>query len=82
MEDIRRIPKKIFTLNADKTRKIHIGTSAQSLKPIIPEMVNADDEGILGVEYDKFGVVALHGIDLLYEKCLFLESLAHKHGLI
>ena len=65
LDALSKLPKKYFTWKSDDTTS-HIGTSAQELQKIYPELVSADSDGILHVAYDKLSVVALAAIDKLY----------------
>lgn len=77
-DKLKQIPKKLFTWKKDKTNKSNIGTSAQELQKIYPELVSEDEEGILNVAYDKLSIIALAAIDKLYKdfnnKILILEN--------
>ena len=44
-----------------------MGTYAQDLEEVYPELVTKDKDGIRAVAYDRLGVVALAGIDKLYD---------------
>jgi hypothetical protein len=57
IKDILNIPSFYFTYK-DKER-INIGTSAQEVQKVFPEIVNTNSKGMLSVEYDKFGLIAL-----------------------
>jgi cell division protein FtsB len=46
---------------------MRIGTGAQSLQKIYPELVTEND-GILTVAYDKLSIIALAAIDKLHEE--------------
>ena len=86
-DDIKRIPKKLFTWKEGHFydgKKIHIGTSAQKVKEIYPELVQTyntddctninDENAILGVDYEKISIIALAAIDKLNEKIKEIES--------
>ena len=64
---LKSIPKKYFTWKDDSSQTLHIGTSAQEIQKLYPELVNEDDNGILHVAYDKLSIVALKAVDKLYE---------------
>ena len=62
-DKLKKIPKKYFTWKNDD--KLHIGTSAQEVQKVYPEIVSGDDT--LSVNYDKLGVIALKAIDILHD---------------
>ena len=68
-EKMHQLPKKYFKWNntdiLDNNK--HIGTSAQELKKIYPNLVNKSKDGTYVVDYSALNVVALKGIDLLCE---------------
>ena len=68
LDDIKRIPKKYYTWKGDDSDKLQIGTSAQELHKIYPEIVSIDDEGTHSVAYDRLSIIALAAIDKLYEE--------------
>ena len=57
IKDILNIPSFYFSYK-DKNR-VNIGTSAQEVQKVFPEIVSTDSKGTLSVEYDKFGLIAL-----------------------
>ena len=67
LDDIKRIPKKYYTWKDDENKTIQMGTSAQKLQEIYPELVSESEDGKLAVSYDKLTMVALGAIDKLYE---------------
>lgn len=74
-DKIKMIPKKYFTWKRDEDGKTCIGTSAQELLKVYPELVyydEADDE--YGVDYSKLSIVALAAIDKLYEENQILKT--------
>ena len=73
-ELIKRIPKAYFHWNDDKGKNIQMGTYAQDLEEVYPELVTKGEDGIRGVAYDRLGVVALAGIDKLYEMIQQLQA--------
>lgn len=72
-EVLKSIPKKYFTWKDDETNKLNIGTSAQEIQKIYPEVVSETD-GILTVDYNKLSIVALKAVDELYDKNKELEA--------
>ena len=73
LEKLSKLSKKYFTWKSDETNKLNIGTSAQELQELYPELVKEED-GVLHVAYDKLSIVALKAIDKLYEKIKNLEN--------
>lgn len=71
---LKQIPKQYFTWKSDENSKIQIGTSAQEIQKIYPELVSEDKKGELSVNYSKLSVVALQAIDLLDDRCKALEN--------
>lgn len=71
-DKLRTIPKKYFTWK--NKNKVNIGTSAQELLKIYPEIVNEGEDGILTVAYDKLSIIALKAIDQLYDEILKLRQ--------
>ena len=72
-EKLSKLPKKYFKWKQDQS-KLNIGTSAQELQKLYPEIVNTDDDGILHVAYDKLSIIALKGIDILYDEIKKLKA--------
>ena len=62
---IRSIPKMYFRWKKNPN-KLQIGTSAQAVKQIYPELVSSSEDGILSVDYSKLSIVALSAIDKLH----------------
>ena len=69
-DKIKSLPKKYFKWKNEEIdgSKMNIGTSAQKLKEIYPELVSNGDDGTLGVCYEKLSVVALAAVDKLHEE--------------
>lgn len=75
-ETLKGIPKKYFYWKDKENRGTakEIGTSAQKLMEIYPEIVTSDDKGNLGVSYERLSIIALAAIDKLYERIKILEE--------
>ena len=65
-EQLKTIPKEYFIWRNRET-PINIGTSAQKVQKVYPELV-MESEGHLSVDYAKLSIVALKAIDLLNDK--------------
>ena len=75
---IKEIPKKYFTFNDDPD-KVRIGTSAQQLQKVYPELVVYDEsDDSYRVNYANLSVVALAAIDKLYEEIEYLKYKINK----
>ena len=76
--DLKRIPKKYFTWKCDEEKHLHIGTSAQELEKIYPELVSEygdEKEGLYkAVDYSTLSIIALAAIDKLNERIEYLEN--------
>ena len=64
-ERLKNIPKVYYTWKNDPASKMNIGTSAQELQEVYPEIVDTNENGILAVAYDKLSIIALAAIDEL-----------------
>jgi hypothetical protein len=73
-DGLKSIPKKYFVWKNDDKKKIHIGTSAQEVQKLYPELVTYDEEGTLSMSYDKLSIIALKGIDDLYDMITELKE--------
>lgn len=74
-DKIKMIPKKYFTWKKEENGNVCIGTSAQELLKVYPELVFYDEENDeYGVDYSKLSIVALSAIDKLYEENQILKA--------
>ena len=74
-DKLKSIPKKYFYWNMDsKKSKLEIGTSAQEVMEVYPELVSINEAGMLSVAYDKLSVIALKAVDELHEESVALKE--------
>jgi hypothetical protein len=78
LDKLSKLPKMYYRWKDDKNGVLHIGTSAQEVQKIYPELVTELEDGTLSVAYDKLSIVALKGIDLLNDKVKSLETRLEK----
>lgn len=74
LDTLAQLPKKYFTWKDGNNKNLQIGTSAQAVKELYPEIVGENADGTLSVAYDKLSVVALTAVDKLYEEVKALKS--------
>jgi ubiquinone biosynthesis protein UbiJ len=74
LDKLAKLPKKYFTWKAGEMDNLQIGTSAQAVQEIYPELVSDDESGTLSVAYDKLSVVALAAVDKLHEEVKALKN--------
>jgi len=75
LEDILRIPKVVYSWKCRKERLI--GTIAQDIMTMLPEVVIEDENGYYAVDYDALSIVALKGIELLNKR---INQLTGRYG--
>ena len=74
---IKSIPKKYYTWKDGEDKSMQIGTSAQKLQEVYPELVNSNGE-TLTVDYARLSIVALKAVDKLYDENQKLQNLIEK----
>ena len=62
------MPKVYYTWKTDADNKQQIGTSAQKLREIYPELVSENEDGKMAVSYEKLSIIALAAIDKLHKE--------------
>lgn len=78
LANIDRIPLWFFAFKADKERRVLLGTSAQAVQKVLPEIVgssSADDgEEYLSVDYSKLALVALDCVRQLRDEVVTMKA--------
>lgn len=74
LDKLAELPKKYFTWKGDEEDGFNIGTSAQELQKIYPELVTESPDGYLAVNYAQLSIIALKAIDILNEERKQLKS--------
>jgi hypothetical protein len=74
LDKLKALPKKYFHWTADADGKRQLGTSAQAVREVFPELVSEDSDGYLSVNYANLSIVALAAIDKLAEQNAQLEE--------
>ena len=68
-EKLKQIPKVYYSWKSNDNKTMYIGTSAQEVQKVYPELVATNTEtGELSVDYPKLSMVALKAVDVLYEE--------------
>ena len=78
-DTLKQIPKKYFTWKYDDGKVMNIGTSAQEVEKIYPEIVGEylDESTNIkykSLDYSKLSIIALAAIDKLNERIEYLEN--------
>ena len=76
LDVVSKIPTKYFTWKKDENSdpKLHIGTSAQEIQKLYPDLVSENEEGELLVDYARLSVIALAAIKELKEEINELKT--------
>lgn len=69
---LKKLPKKYFEWKDNSDEGQQIGTSAQAMLRLYPELVNEDENGYYSVDYARLSIIALAAIDKLNDR---IESL-------
>ena len=67
-DKLKNIPKTYFTWKEGEDKNMQLGTSAQKVQELYPELVHTAEDGTLSVDYAKLSIVALAASDKLYEE--------------
>lgn len=67
-EKLLSIPKIYYTWKNDDQGKNMIGTSAQKLREVYPELVSENEDGKMAVSYEKLSIIALAAVDKLHKE--------------
>ena len=65
-EKLKEIPKRYYKWKSDPEGDLEIGTSAQKVQELYPELVGKGEK--LSVDYSKLSIVALKAVDKLYDE--------------
>lgn len=66
--ELSKIPKVYYSWKDDEEKRQMIGTSAQKLKEIYPELVSENEDGKMAVSYEKLSIIALAAVDKLHKE--------------
>jgi hypothetical protein len=74
LDKLKLVPKIYYTWKENENGHIQIGTLAQKIYELFPEIVSVGDDGFMSVAYDRLSIIALAAIDELNKKIKELES--------
>lgn len=74
LDVVSEIPTKYFTWKSDESKIEHIGTSAQEIKKLYPDLVTENEDGVLSVDYARLSIIALAAIKELKAQIDELKS--------
>lgn len=78
LSDIEKIPTVRFNYKSDTSKSIQIGTIADEVENLFPEVVSKDNNGYKIVDYTKLSVLAIGAIKQLNKK---IDNLIEKLGI-
>ena len=67
-DKLSEIPKVYYSWKDDEEKRRMIGTSAQKLKEICPELVSENENGKMAVSYERLSIIALAAVDKLHKE--------------
>ena len=73
-DKLKSIRKQYFTWKEGDVTDVQIGTSAQDLQKVYPEIVNVGEDGKLAVSYERLSIIALAAVDKLHDRIKILEE--------
>ena len=73
-DKLKSIRKQYFTWKEGDVTDVQIGTSAQDLQKVYPEIVSVGEDGKLAVSYERLSIIALAAIDKLHDRIKILEE--------
>jgi hypothetical protein len=73
LDKLKALPKKYFHWTADADGKRQLGTSAQAVEELFPELVSTNADGYKSVNYANLSIIALAAVDKLSEQNAELE---------
>lgn len=74
LDVVSEIPTKYFTWKSDESKTEHIGTSAQEIQKLYPDLVTENEDGVLSVDYTRLSIIALAAIKELKAQIDELKS--------
>ena len=77
-DKLKEIPKKYYTWKSDENKEMQIGTSAQKVLEVYPELVGGSEEEMYSVDYARLSVIALKAIDKLHDENQMLKDIIGK----
>ena len=74
LDIVSEIPTKYFTWKSDEFKTEHVGTSAQEIQKLYPDLVTKNEDGVLSVDYARLSIIALAAIKELKAQIDELKS--------